>query len=199
MQYDFDEIIDRTGTDSLTAEGWREYMFGGLAELPAEPAEGFINLWVADMAFSTPPPVLNAIRARLDQKIIGYTRAYQPAYLDAFGDWCGRHYGFRFSPESIVLSPGIIPALNRLVPLLTEQDESILILTPSYAPFKKAGEYSGRQVVSCPLINSGGRMTVDFASMTRLIRDEKLAIRAFFYVIRIILPAAYGATMNCAG
>lgn len=181
MKYDFDVVIERSGTDSLTADGWREYMFGGHdGMLPAEPSGGFINLWVADMAFATPPPVLDAIRKRLNQKILGYTRVYQPEYMKVFGDWCKRHYGYCFPNESIVLSPGIIPALNRLIPLLTRQDESVLILTPSYAPFKKAGEYSGRHVIACPLINDDGTMRVDFEVMTRLVQDVNLQIRVFF-------------------
>ena len=181
MQYDFDGLIERSGTDSLTAEGWREYMFGdGQGDVPSEPPGGFINLWVADMAFSTPPEVLEAIRARLSQKIIGYTKAYHPGYFTSFENWCERHYGYRFPRESIVLSPGVIPALYRLVPLLTRQDESILILTPSYAPFKKAGECSGRRVISCPLKNDNGYMTVDFEAMRNLVQDKTLGIRAFF-------------------
>mgnify|MGYP000954383057 FL=1 len=73
MKYDFDEIVDRAGTDSLTVDGWREYMFGAHEDrVPEVPANGFINLWVADMAFSTPEPVLEAIRSRLDKKILGY-------------------------------------------------------------------------------------------------------------------------------
>ncbi|EEX38695.1 hypothetical protein VFA_000153 [Vibrio furnissii CIP 102972] len=60
-----------------------------------------------------------------------------------------------------MLSPGIIPALNRLVPLLTDMDDSILIMTPSYGPFKKAGEYSQRRVVYSALKNqqAAGNLT----------------------------------------
>ncbi|QUG75350.1 aminotransferase class I/II-fold pyridoxal phosphate-dependent enzyme [Erwinia sp. E602] len=181
MRYDFDEIVDRSGTDSLTIEGWREYMFGGhTGGLPSAPEGGFINLWVADMAFATPQPVLDAVHERLNKKILGYTRAYNPEYLEIFASWCQRHYEYRFAPESIVLSPGIIPALNRLVPLLTRENESVLILTPSYAPFKKAGEYSGRRVVSCPMVHASGEMSVDFSDLERLVKDPQLGIKVFF-------------------
>lgn len=181
MKYDFDEPVDRAGTDSLTIDGWREYMFGECnGALPSSPEGGFVNLWVADMAFATPLPVLDAIRERLNKKIIGYTKIYDPGYMEIFGSWCQRHYGYRFQPESIVLSPGVIPALNRLVPLLTQENESVLILTPSYAPFKKAGEYSGRRVVSCPLVNTGEEMSVDFTTLEQLIRDPELGIKVFF-------------------
>ncbi|EOT0790900.1 MalY/PatB family protein (plasmid) [Klebsiella pneumoniae] len=181
MKYDFDEIVDRAGTDSLTVDGWREYMFGAHEDrVPEVPANGFINLWVADMAFSTPEPVLEAIRSRLDKKILGYTRVYDRGYYEIFGAWCERHYGYRFPEESIVFSPGIIPALNRLVPLLTHEEDSILILTPSYAPFKKAGDYSGRRVAECPLKNSQGHWTPDFEAMEQALCDEQKRIKVFF-------------------
>ncbi|WP_105633380.1 MalY/PatB family protein [Cronobacter dublinensis] len=181
MKYDFDEVVDRTGTDSLTVDGWREYMFGDHeSPAPEVPASGFINLWVADMAFPTPEPVLEAIRSRLDKKILGYTRVFDRDYYDIFGAWCERHYGYRFQEESIVFSPGIIPALNRLVPLLTHEEDSILILTPSYAPFKKAGDYSGRRVVECPLKNSQGYWAPDFEAMEQALCDEQKRIKVFF-------------------
>ncbi|KLG06208.1 aminotransferase [Enterobacter cloacae subsp. cloacae] len=181
MKYDFDAVVDRTGTDSLTVDGWREYMFGDHeSPVPEVPASGFINLWVADMAFPTPEPVLEAIRSRLDKKILGYTRVYDRDYYDIFGAWCERNYGYRFPEESIVFSPGIIPALNRLVPLLTHEGDSILILPPSYAPFKKAGEYSGRRVVDCPLSNNEGEWAVDFEAMEQTLCDYQLRIKAFF-------------------
>lgn len=105
MKYDFDEAVDRAGTDSLTVDGWREYMFGAHeGPAPEVPANGFINLWVADMAFSTPEPVLEAIRSRLDKKILGYTRIYDRDYYEIFGAWCERNYGYRFQEESIVFS-----------------------------------------------------------------------------------------------
>ncbi len=51
MKYDFDEYVSREKTDSLTVDGWREYLFAGQSEFAMRyPAEGLINLWVADMA-----------------------------------------------------------------------------------------------------------------------------------------------------
>ncbi|MCL8000592.1 hypothetical protein M8994_20590, partial [Brucella sp. 21LCYQ03] len=61
MTYDFDEIIPRSGTNSLTYDGWKSYLFPHEQnlQLPYRDDE-LIRLWVADMAFSSPPPVLNA-------------------------------------------------------------------------------------------------------------------------------------------
>ena len=119
------------------------------------------------MAFATPEPILQAIRDRLDRKILGYTKIYDEEYYEIFGSWCERQYGHRFKTEDIVLSPGIIPALNRLVPLLTDMDDSILIMTPSYGPFKKAGEYSQRRVVYSALKKSAGGWEPDWEDFAR--------------------------------
>lgn len=35
MKYDFDEYVSREKTDSLTVDGWREYLFAGQSELHA--------------------------------------------------------------------------------------------------------------------------------------------------------------------
>ncbi|WP_454796218.1 hypothetical protein [Klebsiella quasipneumoniae] len=97
MKYDFDEYVSREKTDSLTVDGWREYLFSGQSEFAMRyPAEGLINLWVADMAFATPEPILQAIRDRLDRKILGYTKIYDEEYYEIFGSWCERQYGHRF-------------------------------------------------------------------------------------------------------
>ena len=181
MKYDFDEYVSRDNTDSLTVDGWREYLFGGHSEFPMRyPSEGLINLWVADMAFSTPEPVLDAIRSRLDKKILGYTKIYNADYYEIFGSWCERQYGHRFKNEDIVLSPGIIPALNRLVPLLTDDDDSVLIMTPSYAPFKKAGEYNQRRVVCSSLNKSANGWEPDWEDLAYKASHPDLRVKVLF-------------------
>ncbi|WP_424741693.1 hypothetical protein [Klebsiella quasipneumoniae] len=43
MKYDFDEYVSREKTDSLTVDGWREYLFSGQSEFAMRyPAEGII-------------------------------------------------------------------------------------------------------------------------------------------------------------
>ena len=55
--YDFDKIIDRSGSGDLKHEVLEErYGRGDL-----------LSLWVADMDFETPPFITEAPRRRLDQ------------------------------------------------------------------------------------------------------------------------------------
>ncbi len=55
--YDFDKVIDRSGTD---AAKW-------------DVAEGELPMWVADMDFATAPEILEALSERLGNGIFGYT------------------------------------------------------------------------------------------------------------------------------
>lgn len=51
MQYNFDEVIERRGTDT--------YKYAHVQEICG--VEGALPMWVADMDFRTPPFVLRAI------------------------------------------------------------------------------------------------------------------------------------------
>lgn len=178
--YNFDEIIDRANTNSVSFEGWRQSMFGldKDAEFPFDDRD-YIRLWVADMDFATPPEVLDAIREHLDRKILGYTRIYDDNYFAVLSSWFRRRYEWTIREEDMVISPGIVPALNRLVGLLTEPGENILIHTPAYAPFKHAGDYHGRQVFYSPLIQQEGYYTIDFDDMERQLADRAKNIKLF--------------------
>lgn len=65
MQYNFDEVIDRRGTDSVKWDGMKNVW--GRNDLTA--------MWVADMDFRTPPFVMDALRHRLEHEVLGYTSA----------------------------------------------------------------------------------------------------------------------------
>lgn len=182
MKYNFDEIIDRRHTNSLSFEGWKAYLFPDLnpKDFPF-PEEYYIRLWVADMDFATPPEVLDAIRKRLDDKILGYTYLYDKDYFEVLRKWFAQRYQWHINPDDIVLSPGIVPALNRLVPLLTAPDESVLITTPSYAPFKKAGEYSARKVITSNLRHRNGKYEMNFDDIEQKLKDKSLGIKLFIH------------------
>ena len=72
MKYDFDEIIDRRNTNALSIDGFRNYLLHAppTMEFPLKDEE-FIRMWVADMEFATPPQIIDAMKARLDQRIFG--------------------------------------------------------------------------------------------------------------------------------
>ncbi|WPC76624.1 MalY/PatB family protein [Vibrio porteresiae] len=179
MHYDFDEIISREETNSMSFEGWKSYIFKGRDNVNFQyDDKDYIRMWVADMDFATPAPVLDAIRARLDRKILGYTQVFDPKYFATLESWFCRHYDVAIKKEEVVLSPGVVPALKHLVPLIMQADESVLICTPSYTPFKVAGEFNKRRVLTSKLVNTNGDYRMDFADIEQKIAnpDNKISL-----------------------
>ena len=175
--YNFDEIIDRRNTNALNTDGFRSYIFHADDSMvfPYKDEE-FIRMWVADMEFATPQVIIDAIKERLDKRIFGYTRVFSNDYYNAFVNWCKRRYGWSFEKEDLVMSNGIIPALYELVDYITEPDEKVLFLTPSYAYFKYAADFNNREAVCSDLINDEGYYEIDFEDFERKAADEKTTL-----------------------
>ena len=84
------------------------------------------------MEFACCPAICDAIKARVDKRIFGYTMMFDDAYYKALNGWCGKRYGWSFRQEDLCFSPGIIPALYQLVEDLIGEGETFVITTPSY-------------------------------------------------------------------
>lgn len=166
MQYNFDEIIDRQHTNALNTDGFRGYIFhaGPEKQFPFKDDE-FVRMWVADMEFATPPAICDALCARIDRRIFGYTGVFDD--YKAFSAWCQSRYGWTFPKEELTFSQGVIPALFELVEDLVGPYERVLITTPSYGYFKHAVDYSSRKLVTSDLIRTDDSFVIDFDDFER--------------------------------
>ncbi len=180
MKYNFDEIIDRKGTNAMNTDGFREYIFHASDNMafPYQDDE-FIRMWVADMEFAAPPEIIQALKDRLDKRIFGYTKVFDPNYCLAISNWAQRHYQWTFEKEHLVTSPGIIPALFELVEYICKPDERVLIVTPSYAFFKHAVDHNHLELVTSYLINQQGYYTMNFDDLEMKAKDEKVSLCIF--------------------
>lgn len=177
--YNFDEVINRKNTNSISYEGWKS-SYEHLKVDGAFPfGDDYIRMWVADMDFATPPEIIEAIKERLDKKILGYTQIFDSKYYETLEKWFLEQYHWEINTKEIVISPGVVPALLRLVPLLIKPDENILISTPSYGPFNLAGTYHNRQVFNSKLRKNNHRFEMDFADLEQKIKDPSLNIKLF--------------------
>ena len=174
--YDFDEIIDRRHTNALNTDGFRGYIFhAGPEKVFPYADDEFVRMWVADMEFGVAPEILDAIRARIDRRILGYTGVYDDEYYRSFVKWCRDHYDWDFPQEELAFSPGVIPALFQLVEMLCAKGEKVLIQTPAYGYFAHACEYSGIEFVRSPLKrDAAGHFTMDLEDFERQAADPKM-------------------------
>jgi cystathionine beta-lyase len=81
MAHDFDSIADRRQTAS---NKWRKY-----------PAD-VLPLWVADMDFPSPEPVVRALRERAEHPFYGYGFE-QPEFYEVIVDRLQKRFGWRVS------------------------------------------------------------------------------------------------------
>ena len=158
-KYNFDEIIDRKGTNSM------KYEAGASVE---GLAKDHIPLWIADMDFACPDPVLEAMKRRIDKRIIGYSMPYSDEYFDAVRSWYKRRSNWDIKKESIVFSSGIVNALNVIVSQLTKPGEGVIFCTPAYAPFYYAAVNNGRKPVFSKLINDNEYYTFNYDEIEEL-------------------------------
>ncbi|MEM9200336.1 MAG: aminotransferase class I/II-fold pyridoxal phosphate-dependent enzyme [Actinomycetota bacterium] len=177
MTVDFNEIIDREGTAAVASESYREFLLGDVPDdaLPPPDAD-VLSMWVADMDVAAPPVAMEAMRARLDRRILGYTKAKDDAYVAAFLGWCDRRYRWSFDPEHLVIGRGVVPALVDLIDIMCDDGDKIATITPAYHWFEEAPEQHGLELVTCPLTIVDERTTVDLVALEALLADPAVTL-----------------------
>jgi cystathionine beta-lyase len=160
MRYNFDEVIDRRGTNSTKVDGLKR-VFG---------REDVLPLWVADMEFRTPDFIVEALRRRCEHEVFGYTFAGEEYYASITG-WVQRKHGWTVQREWVTHVPGIVKGIGFVIECFTEVGDKVIIQPPVYHPFRLAPSGLGREVVYNPLREGqGGRYEMDFEHLERLLR-----------------------------
>ncbi|MEM9466353.1 MAG: aminotransferase class I/II-fold pyridoxal phosphate-dependent enzyme [Actinomycetota bacterium] len=173
MTPDFNENIERDGTAAVATESWREFLLGDVPddELPPPDAD-LLSMWVADMDIAAPQVAVDAMRERLDRRILGYTRAADEAYRTAFAEWCARRYDWAFDDDHLVIGRGVVPALIDLIDCICDDPgDKVVTLTPAYHWFEEATHQHGLELVTCPLVVVDERTTVDLGALEPLLAD----------------------------
>lgn len=127
-----------------------------------------IPMWVADMEFKTCDSIIEAMKARVEHGIFGYSYVPQ-SYYDAYFNWMETRHGYRPQKEWVRLATGIVAALYWFVNCYTKPEDGVLILTPVYYPFHNAVKDCGRTLITCDLANDNGYFTVDYDAFEKAI------------------------------
>ena len=165
----FDHEINRRGTNAIK---W-DVVKRGERFVPVDhDAEGprLLPLWVADMDFRCPQPVIDALAARVQHGIFGYTWP-DASYRQTVVDWMARRHDWAVEPDAVIVTPGVVPALNMLVETFVEPGHNVIVQPPVYYPFYTAVTYNGGQIVRNALVYSGGRYGMDFDALAEQVRD----------------------------
>lgn len=159
MKYDFDEIIDRCGTNCVKWDG---------AENP-----DVLPMWVADMDFRTAPAIIEALSRRVDHGVFGYTRVPQ-SYYESITGWFARRHGWNIDNDWIIYTSGVVPALSAIIKALTAPGDKVLIQTPVYNCFFSSIRNNGCEIVESPLVYADNTYSIDFEDLERKVSDPKV-------------------------
>ena len=172
MPYDFTTVLDRRGMDSIAAD---------IVPWDVSVDEGFdaIPMWVADMAYPVAPPVLDAMRKRLEFPSLGYY-PMSDEYFDSILSWQRRRHGaLGLVREHIGYENGVLGGVAAAVQAFTAPGEKILVHSPTYVGFTHTVGNLGRVLVHSPLRrDEDGIWRMDYADM-----EEKIAAEHIHLVI----------------
>ena len=150
MTYDFDELIDRTNTNSYK---WDKYA-----------GRDIIPLWIADMDFKAAPPILNVLEQVTQQGVLGYCHAPDELTkvtlkrLEEYHNW-------KIPQEWIVWLPGMVPGITLSCMCVGEDGDEVITMVPIYGPFMKAPVAARKKLVKVPMRQEGNRWTMDFEAI----------------------------------
>ncbi|MFT4632520.1 MAG: cystathionine beta-lyase [Candidatus Azotimanducaceae bacterium] len=136
FQQAFDQVVDRSKTHCTKYE-----KYAGRDILP---------LWVADMDFRSPAPIIEALQKRVDHGIFGYTLP-PPDLEEVIIERLQRLYQWQVSAEDIVFMPGVVPGLNMACRGLLHEGEAAVTATPVYYPFLEAPKLQSRELIHLPV------------------------------------------------
>lgn len=172
--FDFDAEIDRSGTHAIKWEVVkRGDRFVPVDRHTNEPR--LLPMWVADMDFRCPPAVVEALTARAQHGIYGYTWP-DDSYRQAIVDWLARRQGWIIERDWILSTPGVVPALNLLVQTFVQPGQRVIVQPPVYYPFYTAVTNNQAELVRNPLRCEAGRYEIDFDGLAELVRQPDVVM-----------------------
>lgn len=165
MRYDFDRHIERRGTCSVK---WSDEIMRQM-----NGRTGLTPLWVADMDFACPQPVIDAVIEEARRGVYGYSYRTD-GYFESFIGWNERRHDWKVERDWLIYSAGVVTALNAAVQEFTEEGDKVIIQPPVYHPFFYSVRNNRRQVLENTLRElPGGDYAMDFDGLEKMASDPK--------------------------
>ena len=149
----FEQIINRKGTGSLK---WDRYL-----------EKDMIPMWVADMDFRSPPPVLTALHEHIEHGIFGYP-VPPKALTDVVCARLRNQYNWEIDPKWIVWLPGLVCGLNIACRSVGSEGDEVISMVPIYPPFLSAPRLSKRELATVTLNSVNGQWSFSIADFEKI-------------------------------
>lgn len=139
MAYNFDRTPNRRAPGVINK--WTFY------------AKDVIPMWVADMDFPAPSPILKELRKTVDQGVLGYELP-SPMLYETVAKRMNDLYKWKVKPEAVVAVTGIVSGFNVAARAFPAAQKGILVHTPVYNEFHEVKNNVGIPQINVPLIKS---------------------------------------------
>ena len=161
----FDVGVRREGTHCLKWDE-RKAVFG---------REDVIPLWVADMDFAAPEPVVRALIERAQHGAFGYS-GHDPRDVQAVVRWMKQRHNVDVAEDAVLFSPGVVDSLRIAVAAVAKPGDAVVVLTPVYGPFYSAVEDAGCVIRRSPLLDTPNGWMIDFDDLETALREGARAV-----------------------
>lgn len=162
--FDFDQVIDRTKSSS--AKWDKKVLEKGFGDPDLLP------LWVADMDFKAPQPIIEKLVQTAEYGIYGYS-ILPPSFFESVLSWFKRRYGWDIDKKWLSQTPGVIPALDVAVNAFCNSGDKVIVQNPVYYPFYPVIENNGCRILLNPLKFSNNHYTMDFEDLEKKVKDPR--------------------------
>jgi len=156
MTYNFDEIVDRTGT--------------GCHRWDSDLSRDRIGIGQADMDFAVAPEIREALLKRLEHPVYGYQMDEIRRY-DAVRFWQESRHGNAVEKDEIKFIGSVITGMCIAIQALTKPGDAVITQPPVYQPFPGIIEKNGRVSVDNRLLYRDGEYAVDFDGLDRVLTE----------------------------
>ena len=110
-----------------------------------------LPMWVADMDFPAPKPILSALHKAVDHGVLGYEMPMNPL-KETVAARMDQLYGWKVKPEMVIAVTGIVSGLSVAARIACTPKRGVLVQTPVYNEFHEVKNNIGIPQLDAPFI-----------------------------------------------
>jgi cystathionine beta-lyase len=119
----------------------------------AKYSKDVLPMWVADMDFPAPKPILNALHKAVNHGVLGYEFEYPSNVLnETVSARMDKLYGWKVKPEAVVVVTGIVNGFSIAARALCTPKKGVLLQTPVYNEFHEIKNNVGTPQFDAPFV-----------------------------------------------
>ena len=162
MKYNFDQLSDRRNSNSIK---W-------------DVKDNELPMWIADMDFMVFPKIQEALIEAVNKGAYGYSYPTKEFFL-AYQEWWQKRHHLLIDTQEMVFVSGVVSALDSLVRLLTNVNDAVMILSPSYNCFFSVIKNNNRSLVTSDIIYQNDDFVIDYQDVEKKIIEENVRLFIF--------------------